>query len=99
MGTVSRRGVLLGAMGAVTSGALALASCGGPGPTRRSGTLTSRHWPGRDVHWQLAVPSGGHDDQYPLVVVLHGKGGDASHAFRIVHLTTTSRPPAWPSPR
>lgn len=86
MGTVSRRGLLLGAVGAATGGALALASCSGPGPTRRSGTLTSRHWPGRDVHWQLALPSDGNDDQHPLVVVLHGKGGDASHAFRIVRL-------------
>lgn len=87
MATVSRRGVLLGAVGAAAGGALA-ACAGGSAtdPTRRSGTLSSRHWPGRDVHWQLAVPSGGHDDQHPLVVVLHGKGGDASHAFRIVHL-------------
>ncbi|KRE54964.1 alpha/beta hydrolase family protein [Phycicoccus sp. Soil748] len=86
MATVSRRGVLLGAAGAAAGSALSLAACAGPQPGRRSGTLHSRHWPGRDVHWQLATPTEGRDDQHPLVVVLHGKGGDASHAFRIVGL-------------
>jgi len=86
MATVSRRGLLLGAAAVAAGGALA--SCAGSGTesVRRSGTFRSRHWPGRDIHWQLAMPSDGRDDRHPLVVVLHGKGGDASHAFRIVRL-------------
>jgi pimeloyl-ACP methyl ester carboxylesterase len=87
MATVSRRGALLGAVGAATAGVLA--SCSGPRrpePTRRSGSFRSRHWPGRDIHWRLAMPSDGRGQRHPLVVVLHGKGGDASHAFRIVQL-------------
>ena len=32
------------------------------------------------------MPDEGRDDQRPLVVVLHGFGGDASHAFRLLEL-------------
>ncbi len=91
MTTVSRRGVLLAGAGVAVGGVLAASAVVGPrvfgpGTVRRSGVLRSRHWPGRDVHWQLAMPDEGRDDQRPLVVVLHGLGGDASHAFRLVEL-------------
>lgn len=87
MATVSRRGALLGAAGVAVGGAVVAASrWAGPGTVHRSGVLRSRHWPGRDVRWQLAMPDEGRDDRRPLVVVLHGKRGDASHAFRLVEL-------------
>jgi enterochelin esterase-like enzyme len=82
--TVSRRALLGGAAAAVGLGA---GACGADRPgdvVASSGTLTSRHCPGRTVHWQLVRPKG--VQRPPLVVVLHGKGGDASHAFRILHL-------------
>ena len=86
MTTPSRRAVLTGALGGA---ALGLVGCGGGAPgrvVRSSGTLVSSHWPGRDIRWQIARPEDGNDDRKPVVVVLHGKGGDSSHAFRMLHL-------------
>ena len=77
---VTRRAVLRGAPAAP---ALALSACGGGSPAgvdRRSGTLRSRHWPGHDVGWQLATPSARPTTPRPLVIALHGKGGDAARA-------------------
>jgi pimeloyl-ACP methyl ester carboxylesterase len=85
MSTVSRRTVLRGALGAGV-GTLALTACADTRVTLRSGTFRSRHWAGRDIHWQLAMQRAGDAHLRPVVVVLHGKGGDASHAFRILHL-------------
>jgi pimeloyl-ACP methyl ester carboxylesterase len=90
MTTVTRRSVLGGALGA--AGALVLSTTGcsaSGGVDLRSGVLRSRHWPGQDVHWQVAMPprfGPGPRQPSPVVVVLHGKGGDSSHAFRILHL-------------
>ena len=86
MSTLTRRTLLAGAAGA---GALAVAGCRGfdaADVALRSGSLRSGHWPGRDIHWQLAQDSEGDAGTTPVVVVLHGKGGDASHAFRIMGL-------------
>jgi pimeloyl-ACP methyl ester carboxylesterase len=83
MTTVTRRALVGGVVGAA---ALGLAGCGSSGVEVRSGSLRSSHWPGRSIHWQIAHPEVGHDDIEPVVVVLHGKGGDASHAFRIMQL-------------
>ena len=86
MTTLSRRAVLTGAVGGA---ALGLAGCGAAAERRvahSSGTLVSSHWPGRGIRWQIARPQDGSDHPLPVVVVLHGKGGDASHAFRILHL-------------
>src|SRR6476661_1898259 len=87
MATITRRTLLAGAAGAA---ALATAGCGGgddrPGVSVRSGSLRSRHWPGQDIQWQIARQTNGATASTPVVVVLHGKGGDASHAFRILHL-------------
>lgn len=82
MPTPSRRAVLAAALGAT-----ALGGCGARqrGPERRSGTLRSRHWPGHEVRWQLALPEG-HDSRTPVVVVLHGRGGSADDAIRVLHL-------------
>src|SRR5689334_12516865 len=90
MTSVTRRSVLGGALGAAGAIALSAAGCSGPGSVDlRSGVLRSRHWPGRDVHWQVGAPpqsASGPRQPSPIVVVLHGKGGDSSHAFRILHL-------------
>lgn len=86
MSAITRRTLLAGA-GA--GAALLAAGCRGQdvaGVSVRSGLLASRHWPGRDIHWQIAQQSTGATESTPVVVVLHGKGGDASHAFRIMSL-------------
>lgn len=84
MTTVTRRAVLAAALGA---GGQALAGCGsGHRVVRSSGTLRSSHWPGQDVQWRLARPEDGGDDRKPVVVVLHGKGGNAAAAFDSLHL-------------
>ena len=86
MATLTRRALLAGA-----GGAGVLAAAGGRGQdvsgvTVRSGSLRSTHWPGRDIHWQVAHQTEGDPQTQPVVVVLHGKGGDASHAFRVLRL-------------
>lgn len=86
MATITRRAVLAGAAGA---GLLAAAGCRGSdvaGVTVRSATLRSSHWAGRDIGWQLAQATDSPATPAPVVVVLHGAGGDASHAFRILRL-------------
>lgn len=84
MATLTRRTLLAAAAGA---GALALAGCRGQEAVPlRSGTLHSSHWPGREIRWQLAEAPKAAGAAAPVVVVLHGKGGDASHAFRIMKL-------------
>lgn len=82
MSEVSRRRVLLGAVG---GGALTLAGCGSDGPRRRSGWLRSKHWPGHEIRWDVALPDKDRD-RSPIVLVLHGKGGRASSTFDSLHL-------------
>jgi pimeloyl-ACP methyl ester carboxylesterase len=86
MAPITRRSVLGGVAGAA---ALGLAGCArDSGVEVRAGSLTSRHWPGRTITWRIAQRTQGEPGaaQTPVVVVLHGKGGDASHAFRILNL-------------
>ena len=86
MATLSRRTLLTGV---AATAAVAAAGCGAPdvaGVTVRSGTLRSSHWAGRDIHWEIAQQTQAPSRSAPVVVVLHGKSGDASHAFRIVKL-------------
>ena len=87
-GGVTRRGVLAGALAMPW-----LVACG-PGVDKTAGldledgTFSSRFWPGQEVRWRLARParrSAGPAPQ-PLVVALHGKGGDADWPFNSVHI-------------
>ena len=78
MASVTRRSVLGAALGA---GAVALlAGCGDDDVTWRSGRLRTSHWPGHRAQWRLALPKASKTAP-PLVVVLHGRGGDADTAF------------------
>jgi len=77
---ITRREVLAGAV------ALPLLVACGAGADEQSrldlqdGTLSSRFWPGQQVHWRLARPAG-RVTPAPLVVALHGQGGDADWPF------------------
>jgi poly(3-hydroxybutyrate) depolymerase len=68
--------------------AVPLAACGSrtrtfdmtePGVAMRTGRLTSRHWPGHRPTWIVARPRGVSNP--PVLVSLHGKGGDAHSTF------------------
>jgi S-formylglutathione hydrolase FrmB len=85
---ISRRAVLAGAVALPW-----LAGCGA-GPDKPAGvdlqeaTFTSRFWPGQQVRWRVARPAGKGSvtAPQPLVVALHGRGGDADWAFDSVHI-------------
>jgi pimeloyl-ACP methyl ester carboxylesterase len=87
-GDITRRGMLFGAVALPW-----LVACGHgidrpTGVGLEDGTFSSRFWPRRDVHWRLARPRRGdtHAAAQPLVVALHGHGGDADWPFTGVHL-------------
>src|SRR5512136_1799542 len=90
-GQLTRRAVLHGATAlAAAVAAGSLGGCSGEeavpaGVRREEGMLTSRHWPGRQVRWVVARPAAA-GGRTPIVVALHGYGGDASSAFNEVHL-------------
>lgn len=52
------------------------------------GTLSSRFWPDKEVRWRLARPERQDTSSVPqpLVVALHGHGGDADWPFAGVHI-------------
>jgi pimeloyl-ACP methyl ester carboxylesterase len=51
------------------------------------GILASRFWPDKRVRWRLARPANSPvADHQPLVVALHGHGGNADWAFKRAHL-------------
>ena len=85
---ITRRAVLAGAVALPW-----LAGCSA-GPDRpagvdlQEGTFTSRFWPGQQVRWRVARPAakGPAGAPQPLVVALHGRGGDADWAFDSVHV-------------
>ena len=85
---ITRRGVLAGAVALPW-----LVSCGAGTDTPASvdleeGTFSSRFWPDRDVRWRLARPQrrpAGSLPQ-PLVVALHGHGGDADWPFNATRI-------------
>ena len=69
-----------------------LAACGGTdapaGVGLTAGTFSSRFWPGQQVRWRVARPPGTSTakSRQPLVVALHGHGGDADWPFTSVHI-------------
>ncbi|HET6152005.1 MAG TPA: esterase [Marmoricola sp.] len=86
---VTRRGLLLGGAG------LALAACSAktvlPGhrATVVSGTSASAAMGGIAVGWSIAYPKGhGPGSDLPVVVSLHGKGGNHETSFGQLHLDT-----------
>jgi enterochelin esterase-like enzyme len=70
----TRRAVLAAAVGATL-----LMGCSRGAAEERSGTLRSRHLAGQDVPWRCVLPRS--VESPPLVVVLHGRGGDVDAAF------------------
>jgi pimeloyl-ACP methyl ester carboxylesterase len=60
-------------------------ACSAHGVEQRAGVLRSRHWPGREIGWRLAVPAT-REAVISVVIVLHGKGGSAAAAFDDLHL-------------
>ena len=87
-GGITRRAVLAGA---VAMPLLAGCSPGSDKPASvdlEDGTFSSRFWPGREVRWRLARPDhrGAATAPQPLVVALHGRGGDADWPFTGVHI-------------
>jgi S-formylglutathione hydrolase FrmB len=69
-----------------------LVACGAGNSTAgvdlMEGTFSSKHWPGHEVRWRLARPAGKDSAAAPspLVVALHGRGGDADGPFDGIHL-------------
>jgi pimeloyl-ACP methyl ester carboxylesterase len=87
-GGITRRGVLVGALALPW-----LAACGGgtdeqPGVSFEQGSISSKFWPGQDVRWRLARPEtrGAGSAAQPLVIALHGYGGDADWPFANTHI-------------
>lgn len=80
---------MAGALAAVAAAASACSrrpeGSGGAGVEVERGTLRSRHLPGRDLPWVMAIPRDA-DRHRPPVVVLHGKGGHAEQALSLLRL-------------
>lgn len=78
---LGRRGLLLGAAGLVVA-----AGCGSSSQVPSdveliSGNFVSARMKGRSIGWSIAVPGGHHDALLPVVVSLHGRGGDHRSTF------------------
>jgi pimeloyl-ACP methyl ester carboxylesterase len=87
-GYVTRRRVLAGALALPWLVACSPALDEQPGLDQEEGTFSSRYWPGQAVPWRLARPdvSGTGSPRQPLVVALHGHGGDVDWPFSGVHI-------------
>ena len=87
-GGITRRGVLVGVLAVPW-----LAACGRsteeqPGVGFQQGSISSKFWPGQEVRWRLARPErrGAGSAAQPLVIALHGYGGDADWPFANAHI-------------
>jgi pimeloyl-ACP methyl ester carboxylesterase len=87
-GGVTRRGVLAGAVAMPWLVACSPVMDKPAGVDLEDGTFSSRFWPGQAVRWRLARPHRGATGTatQPLVVALHGHGGDADWPFTGVHV-------------
>ena len=85
---ISRRGVLAGVVAIPWLVACSPGTDKPAGVNLEDGTFSSRNWPGTEVHWRLARPDRPDvgSKQQPLVVALHGHGGDADWPFNGVHI-------------
>jgi acetyl esterase/lipase len=84
---ISRRRFLAGSAAAAAG---TLAGCGSDRPSgvpsvspgrTDSGSFLSKYRGGVDTGWTIARPPAHDDDRLPVVVVLHGRGGDHEAAF------------------
>jgi pimeloyl-ACP methyl ester carboxylesterase len=85
---LTRRGVLAGAFALPWLVACGRGTASPAGVERLAGTFSSRFWPGQEVRWRLARPArpaAGAGPQ-PLVIALHGHGGDAGWPFDGLHI-------------
>jgi poly(3-hydroxybutyrate) depolymerase len=86
---ITRRAVLAGAVALPLLAACSAGAVTPAGVRLQEGTLSSRFWPGQKVRWRLARPARQGSvpaASQPLVVALHGHGGDADWAFDNVHI-------------
>jgi len=87
-GGISRRGVLAGVVAIPWLVACSPGIDKPAGVVLEDGTFSSRFWPGTKVHWRLARPEhrATSPASQPLVVALHGHGGDADWPFNGLHI-------------
>ena len=85
---ISRRAVLAGAVALPSLAACSPGKDTPRGVDLQEGTFSSRFWPDHTVRWRLARPArrGSDTSLQPLVVALHGYGGDADWAFDSAHI-------------
>jgi len=85
---VTRRALLAGAAALPLLAACSSGTEKPAGVELQEGTFSSRFWPGQKVRWRVARPArqGSAPAAQPLVVALHGHGGDADWAFDSVHI-------------
>ena len=85
---VTRRAVLVGVLAMPWLVSCSRGTDKPAGVDLQDGTFSSRYWPGQKVRWRLARPAhqGSATAPQPLVVALHGHGGDADWPFDSVHV-------------
>ena len=85
---ITRRAVLTGAAALPLLAACSSGKDKPAGVDLQEGTFSSRFWPDHTVRWRLARPvrRGSDKSLQPLVVALHGYGGDADWAFDSAHI-------------
>jgi enterochelin esterase-like enzyme len=82
-GMISRRAALFAGLG------LALAACGRDAPsagTWTQGSFVSRYRGGARTGWTVLYPPGHDRARLPVLVVLHGRGGDHTQTYSSLHL-------------